>query len=103
MQPQDFAAKWRELAPKLSERAAYQEHWHDLCALLGEPRPSSDLTGEAYAFEKHVKKAGSALVTAHTHLDHAVAAAYGWEWPLTEDEVLARLLALNLERAAVVK
>ncbi|WP_157452119.1 hypothetical protein [Deinococcus aquatilis] len=41
----------------------------------------------------------SALVTAHAHLDHAVAAAYGWEWPLTEDEVLARLLALNLERA----
>lgn len=51
MQPQEFAAKWRELAPKLSERAAYQEHWRDLCALLGEPTPSSDLTGEAYAFE----------------------------------------------------
>lgn len=39
-------------------------------------------------------------VTAHNRLDQAVAAAYGWEWPLTEDEILARLLALNLERAA---
>ena len=26
--------------------------------------------------------------------------AYGWEWPLEEDEILTRLLALNLERAA---
>ncbi|GAA5533979.1 class I SAM-dependent DNA methyltransferase [Deinococcus aluminii] len=59
MQPQDFAQKWRTLAPKLTERAAYQEHWRDLCALLGEPTPSSDLTGEDYAFEKHVKKAGT--------------------------------------------
>ena len=41
----------------------------------------------------------AALVTAHARLDSAVAAAYGWEWPLAEDEVLARLLALNLERA----
>jgi len=40
-----------------------------------------------------------ALLVAHDRLDAAVAAAYGWEWPLPEDEVLARLLALNLERA----
>lgn len=41
----------------------------------------------------------TALVKAHAELDQAVAAAYGWEWPMDEDEVLARLLALNLERA----
>ena len=39
------------------------------------------------------------LKLAHGRLDQAVAAAYGWEWPLPEDEVLGRLLALNLERA----
>lgn len=39
MQPHDFAQKWRESAPHLCERAAYQEHWRDLCALLGEPTP----------------------------------------------------------------
>jgi hypothetical protein len=42
------------------------------------------------------------LADAHAMLDAAVAAAYGWEWPLTEDEVLARLLALNLERASIL-
>jgi hypothetical protein len=33
-------------------------------------------------------------------LDRAVSAAYGWEWPVPEDELLSRLLALNLERHA---
>jgi hypothetical protein len=36
----------------------------------------------------------------HRALDEAVAAAYGWPADLTEEEVLARLLALNRERAA---
>ncbi|HEX5454559.1 MAG TPA: type IIL restriction-modification enzyme MmeI [Stellaceae bacterium] len=37
---------------------------------------------------------------AHRDLDAAVAAAYGWPADIGEDEALARLLALNLERAA---
>ena len=32
-------------------------------------------------------------------LDEAVFAAYGWPADLSDDEILARLLALNLERA----
>ena len=40
------------------------------------------------------------LMDAHERLDKAVFAAYGWEYPLIEDEILERLLALNLERAA---
>ncbi len=40
------------------------------------------------------------LADAHKALDDAVAAAYGWPADLTDDEILARLLALNLERAA---
>ncbi len=39
------------------------------------------------------------LLTAHERLDAAVAVAYGWEWPLSDEVVLERLLALNLERA----
>lgn len=39
------------------------------------------------------------LKLAHDRLDAAVAAAYGWEWPLSESDTLARLLALNLERS----
>jgi type II restriction/modification system DNA methylase subunit YeeA len=40
------------------------------------------------------------LDLAHKRLDEAVFAAYGWPADLTDDGLLARLLALNLERAA---
>jgi type II restriction/modification system DNA methylase subunit YeeA len=40
------------------------------------------------------------LTEAHAELDRAVFAAYGWPGDLSDDEVLARLLALNLERPA---
>ncbi|MCG3206891.1 MAG: hypothetical protein FOGNACKC_00490 [Anaerolineae bacterium] len=40
------------------------------------------------------------LQLAHHKLDEAVFAAYGWPPSLTDDEILERLLALNLERAA---
>jgi hypothetical protein len=39
------------------------------------------------------------LDLAHRRLDEAVFAAYGWKPDLTDDEILFRLLALNLERA----
>jgi hypothetical protein len=42
------------------------------------------------------------LVNLHAALDRAVWAAYGWDDPdpagVLEDDILARLLALNLER-----
>jgi type II restriction/modification system DNA methylase subunit YeeA len=40
------------------------------------------------------------LDNAHRRLDEAVFEAYGWPVDLSEDEILARLLALNLDRAA---
>jgi len=40
------------------------------------------------------------LELAHQKLDKAVLAAYGWEEEINDEEILARLLALNLERAA---
>lgn len=40
------------------------------------------------------------LANAHKALDEAVAAAYGWTNDLSDDEVLSRLLALNLARTA---
>ncbi|HLL16258.1 MAG TPA: DNA methyltransferase [Pyrinomonadaceae bacterium] len=39
------------------------------------------------------------LDLAHRKLDAAVSAAYGWEVDLADEEILARLLALNLQRA----
>lgn len=41
------------------------------------------------------------LAHAHRTLDEAVFAAYGWPTNLTDQEILARLLALNHERAAL--
>ena len=40
------------------------------------------------------------LAEAHRRLDAAVFDAYGWPHDLSDDDILARLLALNLERAA---
>jgi hypothetical protein len=41
------------------------------------------------------------LANAHRRLDEAVFAAYGWPADMSDDELLAKLLALNLERAAL--
>lgn len=55
MTPADFVAKWK--ASTLTERAASQSQFLDLCRLLDEPTPSeADPTGEWYAFEKGANK-----------------------------------------------
>ena len=46
----DFAAKWRDNARR--ESASSQEHFIDLCRLLGVPTPAeADPSGESYTFE----------------------------------------------------
>lgn len=73
MRPQEFRAKWS--TPSGNERQTYQEHFRDLCAFLHQPAPSA--------------------------ANRAVWSAYGWEddpTETTEDELLTRLLALNLSR-----
>jgi hypothetical protein len=40
------------------------------------------------------------LDLAHKRLDKAVFAAYGWSPDLSDEEILEKLLALNLERSA---
>lgn len=39
------------------------------------------------------------LVSVHRELDEAVAAAYGWPAYLTDDEILGRLFAMNVDRS----
>jgi hypothetical protein len=39
MTPQEFIAKWKKV--DLSERSAAQQHFLDLCDLLGQPKPAS--------------------------------------------------------------
>src|ERR1035441_4446146 len=49
----EFVERWK--ASTLSERAAAQSHFIDLCEVLGHPHPAAaDHTGESFAFEKHV-------------------------------------------------
>ena len=55
MTPLKLIAKWR--ASALKERSAAQEHFIDLCRLLGEPTPAeADPTGEHYCFERGARK-----------------------------------------------
>ena len=57
MTPQDFIAKWKVHA--LTERAAAQEHFLDLCKVFGHPTPAEDDPGgERFTFEKGVVKTG---------------------------------------------
>jgi hypothetical protein len=54
--PAAFAEKWRGVTT--TEKAASQEHFIDLCRMLGEPTPhEADPTGAHHAFEKRVTRA----------------------------------------------
>ncbi len=55
MTPNEFIAKWH--ASELKERSAAQEHFIDLCHLLGEPTPAeADPKGDHYCFERGALK-----------------------------------------------
>jgi len=57
MTPAEFARKWGESTQK--ERSAAQEHFIDICRMLGVPTPNeADPTGAWYAFEKGAGKTG---------------------------------------------
>ena len=74
-----FVNKWRKA--DLTERSASQRHFLDLCALLEHPTPAeADPEGATFTFEKGVRKRGGPA--------------------LGDEEILERLLALNLERGA---
>ena len=55
MTPEQFIDKWSRTA--LTERSAAQQHFLDLCDLLGEQKPAeADPKGEFYTFEKGATK-----------------------------------------------
>ena len=75
MTPGAFIAKWR--ASELKERSAAQEHFIDLCRLLGEPTPAeADPTGERYYFERGVRKDGGGDGWADVWKRHC----FAWEY-----------------------
>lgn len=74
MNAAEFAAKW--IGNTNMERAAAQEHFIDICNVLGVPTPNTDREGEAYTFEKGASKTsggdGWADVWLRGH--------FGWEY-----------------------
>ncbi len=75
MTPGAFIAKWR--ASELKERSAAQEHFIDLCRLLGEPTPAeADPTGERYCFERGARKDGGGDGWADVWKRHC----FAWEY-----------------------
>ena len=57
MTPQEFIIKWQR--SNLSERSACQQHFLDLCDLLGQPKPAeADPDGAFYTFERGLHKIG---------------------------------------------
>jgi hypothetical protein len=65
--PQQFVDKWRNV--QLKKRSAAQEHFIDVCGLVGQPRPAEyDPAGARFSFEKGASKnsgeAAAVLITA---------------------------------------
>ena len=75
MQPAEFIAKWRSV--ELKERSAAQEHFIDLCRMLGEPTPAeADPVGGFYCFERGARKDGGAPGWADVWKRHH----FAWEY-----------------------
>ena len=75
MTPTEFIAKWR--ASELKERSAAQEHFIDLCRLLGEPTPAeADPKGDQYCFERGALKDSGSKGWADVWRRHC----FAWEY-----------------------
>ncbi len=75
MTPQQFIAKWETAS--LSEKSAYQQHFLDLCELLGVQKPAdADPHGEWYTFEYGLTKSKGG----HGWADVWKRGYFGWEY-----------------------
>lgn len=92
MTPQEFVEKWKRA--QLSERASCQEHFIDLCNVLGQPTPATaDPDGEWYTFERGVKTAGG-----HGWADVWMKNRFGWEYKRKHRDLKAAYKQLQLYR-----
>jgi hypothetical protein len=94
--PAEFVAKWQ--GNTRTERAAAQEHFIDLCRMLGQPTPNdADPTGEWYAFEKGAGKAEGGDGWADVWMrDH-----FAWEYKGKRKDLAAAYSQLNGYREAL--
>ena len=96
MTPADFKTRWR--ARTGSERGLAQAHFLDLRAMLGQDAGEVD-----YVFEQPVTKAGGGQGFADVWAPGRFAVEYkqeGKDLRAAYEEILTRLLSLNLGRTA---
>ena len=87
------------VATAANELNQLRENWLNPTDMLGEPAlGASELRRRTLT--NLYNENPTWLRNAHAKLDAAVADAYGWPHDLSDEQILDRLLALNLERAA---
>ena len=86
------------IATASAELNQLRENWLNPVDMLGEPALSADQRRRRTLTNLYNDNP-TWLRNAHAKLDAAVADAYGWTANLSDEQILERLLALNLERA----
>jgi len=86
----EFVTRWK--ASSLSERSGSQQHFCDLCEVLGQPRPAAvDQSGETFTFEKHV----STLKGGKGFADVWKKGYFAWEYKGKHRDLNAAYVQLN--------
>jgi type II restriction/modification system DNA methylase subunit YeeA len=89
----EFVTRWK--ASTLTERAAAQSHFIDLCEVLNQPHPAAaDQTGDSYTFEKHVSTADGGKGFA----DVWKRGCFAWEYKGKHKDLRAAYLQLEKYR-----
>jgi hypothetical protein len=94
MDANEFVKKWA--ASTRSERAASQEHFIDLCHMLGEQTPNSDPSGDYYAFEKGATTPDGDGFADVWQRDH-----FGWEYKGKRKDLVAAYAQLQRYRESL--
>jgi hypothetical protein len=97
-------SKIRELGEALDAHRKRQQSEHPQLTITDMYNVMEKLRAAAPLNQKekitHEQGLVSVLLQIHNDLDRAVSEAYGWPSSLADEEILARLVALNRERAA---
>lgn len=94
MEATEFVKKWA--ASKRTERAASQEHFINLCELLGEQTPNTDPSGDYYAFEK-----GARTTDGDGFADVWLKNCFSWEYKGKRKDLGAAYAQLQRYREAL--